>query len=123
MSPASPACGRSQNVSVPGGRERTLESVAEVPSSTLRQARTKTPFVAPIVERSNVREEVIQPVSVRRVLGCVPVFRKGEFAVEATFRLGLVVNRIESNDSLQEDVELGMGRGISRDFEKRLEDV
>jgi hypothetical protein len=62
--------------------------------------------VTPIIERGDVGEEIVQPVSVRRVLSRVPIFRQREFAVETTFSFRLVINRIEADDTLKEDVEL-----------------
>lgn len=40
----------------------------------------------------------------RTVLGRVPVARDGELAVQAALGLGLVVDRVEADDALQEDV-------------------
>ena len=79
--------------------------------------------MAPVVERRNIREEVVQPVSVRRVLSRIPIFRQGELSVESTFCLRFVVDRIETDDSLEEDVKLGMRGWIGGDLEERLEDI
>ena len=84
---------------------------------------TKSTLVTPVIERCDIREEVVQPVSVRRVLSRIPIFRQGELSVESTFCLRFVVDRIETDDSLEEDVKLGMRGWIGGDLEERLEDI
>jgi hypothetical protein len=47
------------------------------------------------------------------ILRSVPVLWERELAVEPPLRLGLVVDAIEADNSLKEDVKLGVGRRIA----------
>ena len=46
-----------------------------------------------------------------------------ELLVEPTFRLRLIVNAVEADDTLQEDMELRVGRRILRNLEERKENI
>jgi hypothetical protein len=59
----------------------------------------------------------------RTILRRVPVLRDGELAVKPALGLGLIVDRVEADDALEEDVELGMGRRVGGDFVQGLKDV
>ena len=68
--------------------------------------RVEATLLAENVKRGHVGEQVIDPVAVRRVLQGVPLLGQRELAVDAAFRLTLIVYRVETNDALQEDVQL-----------------
>lgn len=57
------------------------------------------------------------------ILRRVPIFRQREFAVQPPFSFRLVIDTVEADDTLQEDVQLGMARWVTSDFEERVEDV
>jgi hypothetical protein len=63
------------------------------------------------------------PVIVRRRILEVPVLCSRELPERSSLRLGLVVDAIEPDNSLKEDVQLGMGRRVAGDFEEGLEEV
>ena len=101
---------------------------------------TESTLSAPVVQVRNVGEHVInpvigqscpwrigrrlyRPVAVWRGLSCTPQSRIGELLVVAPLCLGLIVNSIKPNDSLEENVEFGVRRRVLRDLEQRLEHV
>ena len=57
------------------------------------------------------------------VLGRVPVFGDRELAVDPSLGFRLVVNRIETDDSLEENVQFRMRSRVGGNLEERLEDV
>jgi hypothetical protein len=63
------------------------------------------------------------PIAVRwRLLG-IPHPSGRELPIQPPLRFTLIINTIEPNNPLQEDVKLGMGRGVFGDFEQWLEDI
>lgn len=76
-----------------------------------------------MVQASNVRKQVVQPVRVRRRLFCVPELGVGELLVESTFSLRFIINAIKPNYTLEENVKFGMGCRVLGHFKKRLEDI
>ena len=83
----------------------------------------ETALLAEDVQRSHVGEQVIDPVAVRRVLQRVPLLGQRELAIDAAFSLALIVHGIETNHTLQENVQLGVRLRVSGDFEQGLEEV
>lgn len=57
------------------------------------------------------------------VLRSVPVLGERELAVQPPLGLGLVVDAIEADDSLEEDVQLGVGRRVASNLEQGSKDV
>lgn len=56
--------------------------------------------LTPRIQRGQVREQIIDPVGIRRVLFGIPFFRWREFAVQARLDLALIIDTVESNDAL-----------------------
>ena len=75
------------------------------------------------IQGCHVGKQIVDPVTVRRILLRVPNIWHREFSIKPSFCLALVIDTIESNDSLQKDVELWMARWIFRYFEQRLKEV
>lgn len=63
------------------------------------------------------------PVRVWRRLLAVPKSRVGELPMNPSLGLGLVIDAVEPDDSLQENVQFGMRARVLRHFEQRLEYV
>lgn len=56
------------------------------------------------------------PVAVRGRLLCIPHTCRRELAIQTPFRLALVVDTVEPDHTLEEDMELGVGRGVFGHF-------
>ena len=56
--------------------------------------------LTPRIQRGHIREQIINPVGIRRVLLGIPFFRWREFAVQARLDLALIIDTVESNDTL-----------------------
>lgn len=79
--------------------------------------------LAPIVERGNIGKHEVDPIAVRRILLGVPFAGNRVLAVEPTLRLALVIDTIESDHSLEEDMQLGVTGWVFGHFEQWLEYV
>lgn len=84
---------------------------------------TEATLLTEAVERGHVGKHVIDVVTVRRVHGSVPNAGVRVLLVDATLGLGFVIDRVETNDSLKEDVKVGVAGRVLCDLEQRLEDV
>lgn len=78
---------------------------------------------SPDVERSHVGKQIVDPVAVRGILFRVPDLWYRELLEQSAFRLTLVIDAVESNDSLQEDVEFGVASRVFGNFKQRLEEI
>ena len=79
---------------------------------------------AEVVERRDVGVHVVDVVRVRRVLALRPRVRRRHVRVEhRVLGLGLVVDRVEADDVLQEAVELGVEGGGDGHLEQGPEQV
>lgn len=97
-----------------------------IPSFTTmrsKEERIEASPLTPRVERRHIRKDVVNPVSVRGVLFGIPLFRYRKLAIQPSFHFALVVDTIETNHSLQKDVEFGMAGRVLRDFKQWLENV
>ena len=80
-------------------------------------------LLPPNIERCNVREKVVHPVAVGRVLLGGPFLGGREFPIYPSFHLAFIVDTVKANDSLQKDVEFRVAGGILGNFKQWLEDV
>jgi hypothetical protein len=79
--------------------------------------------LAEAVEGGHVGKHVVDVVTVGRVHGGVPDTGVRVLLVDATLSLRLIIDRVETNDSLKEDVKVRVARGVLGDLEQGLEDV
>lgn len=86
-------------------------------------ALTESTLLAEAVETGHVGKHVVDVVAVGRVHRSVPDARVRVLLVDTTLGLGLIVDRVETNDALEENMELGVARRIASDLEQGLEDV
>lgn len=97
--------------------------VAGFPAMRSKYEGVEAALFAPDVQGSHVGKQVIDPVSVRWVLLGVPLFRWRILPVQSSLDLALVVNTVKANHTLEENVELGVGGRVLRDFIERPEYV
>ena len=77
-----------------------------------------------MVECSDVGVHVIQIVRVGRVVSIAPLVRGGNIRVKhRVLRLGLIINRVETNDILEETVKIRMRGGGDGDLEQWSEEI
>lgn len=88
-----------------------------------REGLTEATLLAEAVEGGHVGKHVVDVVTVGRVHGSVPDAGVRVLLVDAALSLGLIIDRVETNDSLEEDVEVGVAGRVLCDLEQRLEDV
>ena len=79
---------------------RQMIRVARLTAMRTKQKGVEAALLTPYVERCDVSKELIYPVTVRRILGCVPIFGKRKFPVESALSLAFVVYTVEANNSL-----------------------
>lgn len=93
--------------------------------STMRpeQEGIEAALLPPDIKRRYICKQIVHPVAVWWVLLCAPFLWKGKLLVHTPLDFALVVDTIEAYDSLQEDVKLGMGGGVSSDLEERLKHI
>jgi hypothetical protein len=80
-------------------------------------------ILSPIVQLRHIRIHVIEVIAVWWIQCDVPVLWFGILTERSSLGLALVVNRIESNNTLKKDVELWVSRWISGDFKQWLKDI
>ena len=100
--------------------------------------RTEAPFPSETVQGRHVGKYIVQIVRVRWIQLAKPILWKGKpncleladaeqfvclLFVNSALRLGLVIDAIKANDSLQKYVQLGVTGGILCNTEKGLKDV
>lgn len=100
-----------------------MVSIPSLPTVWSQQKSIEATLLSPDIERCDIGEKVIHPVAVRRVLLSRPLLGDWEFLVHPSLNLAFVIDTVESNDSLQEYMKLGVAGGISGNFEKRLEHI
>ena len=83
----------------------------------------KTPTLPPDVKGRHVSKEVVNPMCIGRILEGIPLFSSWIFPVEAALLLAFIVHCIETNYSLQKDVQLRMVRRVLGDLKQWLEDI
>ena len=77
-----------------------------------------------MVECSDVGVHVIQIVRVGRVVSFAPLVRGGNIRVKhRVLRLGLIINRVETNDILEETVKIRMRGGGDGDLEQWSKEI
>lgn len=78
---------------------------------------------SPCVQRCNVCEKMVDPVTVWGVLCSTPLSRNRELLENSSLNFALIVNAIESYDPLQEDMKLWMTARIFGNFKERLKHI
>lgn len=102
---------------------RNVVYIASFTTVRSKYERIKPSPLPPLVERSHISEQMIDPIRVWRVLLSIPFLRWWIPSIQANFRLAFIINAIKADDALQKNMELLMLRGILGDFVKRLEYV
>jgi hypothetical protein len=59
---------------------------------------------APCIQTRHVCKEVVDVITVWQILFRIPLLWTGESAVQSPLNFTFVVDRVESNDALQEDM-------------------
>src|ERR1700744_2905448 len=100
-----------------------MVGASRLPTVRPQQESVESTSLPPDVQGGHVCEQVVDPVTVRRILLSIPLFRGWELLEYTAFRFALIVNAVEADDTLEEDVQLRMARGILGDLKQRLEEV
>jgi hypothetical protein len=66
---------------------------------------------------------MINPIVVRGVLCAIPFFGNRILLVQSTLNFTLVVHAVETNDSVEENMELGVAGRVFRDLEQGPKDI
>jgi len=102
---------------------RNMVYIASFTTVRSKHERVEPSSLPPLIQRSHVCEEMVDPVSVWRVLFGVPLLRRWIPSIQANFGFAFIINAIKAHDALQENMELFMLRRVLGDFVKRLEYV
>lgn len=84
---------------------------------------TEAALLSPNVKRSHIGEHKVNPITVRRVLFCIPVSGNWVLPVKSALRFAFIIHTIKPNNTLKKNVQLGVGARVPSYLKQGLKNI